>query len=258
MRSTPRRERSTQEIANIQSGLGEQRCGEPAEITPALVSVASKKVAARFDDVNGGFGARPKFPNTMALEVLLRAGDLGRVRKALDAMRAGGIWDHLGGGFHRYSTDERWLVPHFEKMLYDNAMLLGLYVDAWRATKEPLYEQTARAIAAYVAREMTSPDGGFYATQDADSEGDEGKFFVWTPAEIDAACGDDVEALRVSAKIAFERDRRRELRAQRGDGALRRRLRWKKSQPRCRSRETPRWRPWRARSLGCSRSGRSA
>jgi uncharacterized protein YyaL (SSP411 family) len=139
----------------------------------------------------------------MTLEVLLRAGDLARVRKALDAMRAGGIWDHLGGGFHRYSTDERWLVPHFEKMLYDNALLLRLYADAWKVTREPLYEQTARAIAAYVAREMTAPEGGFYATQDADSEGEEGRFFVWTRAEIAAACGEDDEAARV-AEAAFD------------------------------------------------------
>jgi uncharacterized protein len=167
------------------------------------VSHAASKLAARFDDRYGGFGQRPKFPNTMCLEVLLRAGDLARVRKALDAMRAGGVWDHLGGGFHRYSTDDRWLVPHFEKMLYDNALLLRVYVDAWRATGEPLYEQTARAIAAYVAREMTATEGGFYATQDADSEGEEGKFFVWTPAEIDAACAGDGEAARV-AKAAFD------------------------------------------------------
>ncbi len=96
----------------------------------------------------------------MSLDVLLRGGgQLERVRKALDAMRAGGIWDHLGGGFHRYSTDERWLVPHFEKMLYDNALLLRLYIDGWRATGDPRYAQTARAIAAYLAREMTSPEG---------------------------------------------------------------------------------------------------
>jgi|CZKU01.1.fsa_nt_gi uncharacterized protein YyaL (SSP411 family) len=174
-----------------------------AAITRESLGRATHKLAARFDDANGGFGRRPKFPNTMCLEVLLRAGDLPRVRKALDAMRAGGIWDHLGGGFHRYSTDERWLVPHFEKMLYDNALLLRLYADAWRATGEERYAATARAIGAYVAREMTSPDGGFYSTQDADSEGEEGRFFVWTPAEIDAACEGDAVAARV-AKIAFD------------------------------------------------------
>jgi uncharacterized protein len=172
-----------------------------AAITRESLGRAAHKLAGRFDDKNGGFGQRPKFPNTMCLDVLLRAGDVPRVRKALDAMRAGGIWDHLGGGFHRYSTDEQWLVPHFEKMLYDNALLLRFYVDAWRVTREPRYEQTARAIAAYVAREMTSPEGGFYATQDADSEGEEGKFFVWTPAEIDAACAGDDEAARVTKAV---------------------------------------------------------
>jgi uncharacterized protein YyaL (SSP411 family) len=189
----------TRAIADVQARAGEQ----PGEISPEALGKATRKMVARFDDEHGGFGHRPKFPNTMALHVLLRAGDVPRVRKALDAMRAGGIWDHLGGGFHRYSTDERWLVPHFEKMLYDNALLLRLYVDVWRVTGEPLYAETARAIAAYVAREMTSPGGGFYATQDADSEGDEGKFFVWTPAEVDAACAGDDEAARV-AKVAFD------------------------------------------------------
>jgi uncharacterized protein len=189
----------TRAIADAQARTGDN----PGEISAEALGRAAEKLVARFDDEHGGFGQRPKFPNTMALELLLRAGDVARVRKALGAMRAGGIWDHLGGGFHRYSTDERWLVPHFEKMLYDNALLLRLYVDAWRVTGEPLYAQTARAIAAYVAREMTSPGGGFYATQDADSEGDEGKFFVWTPAEIDAACAGDEEAARV-AKVAFD------------------------------------------------------
>jgi hypothetical protein len=192
-------EEITQAIRRVATG----DVGPGGAIEPDSVSRAAGKLAARFDDVNGGFGQRPKFPNTMCLDVLLRAGDRARVRKALDAMRAGGIWDHLGGGFHRYSTDDRWLVPHFEKMLYDNALLLRIYVEAWRAIGEPLYERTARAIAAYVAREMTAPDGGFYATQDADSEGEEGKFFVWTPAEVDAACAGDGEAARV-AKAAFD------------------------------------------------------
>ena len=159
---------------------------------PQVLERAVAMLSRRFDDEHGGFGTRPKFPNTMSLEALLRRGALdgdtealARVVLALDGMRSGGIYDHLGGGFHRYSTDEKWLVPHFEKMLYDNALLLRLYVDAWRATGEERFARTAREIAAYVAREMTAEDGGFYSTQDADSEGEEGKFFVWTPADID-------------------------------------------------------------------------
>ncbi len=159
---------------------------------PEVLERAVFTLGRRFDDTHGGFGTRPKFPNTMPLEALLRrgaldhdAGSLARVVLALDGMRTGGVYDHLGGGFHRYSTDEKWLVPHFEKMLYDNALLLRLYVDAWRATKEERFAATAREIIAYVAREMTSPEGGFFATQDADSEGEEGKFFVWTPADLD-------------------------------------------------------------------------
>jgi uncharacterized protein len=158
---------------------------------PDPLGRAAAALSRRFDDQHGGFGGRPKFPNTMGLEVLLRhahaAVDLeaaGRVRKALDAMRAGGVYDHLGGGFHRYSTDERWLVPHFEKMLYDNALLLRLYVDAGRALGEPRYLQVGRDVAAYLLREMKSPGGAFYATQDADSEGEEGKFFVFRPEEV--------------------------------------------------------------------------
>jgi uncharacterized protein YyaL (SSP411 family) len=166
----------------------------------AMVKRAAEKLVARFDDVHGGFGHRPKFPNTMSLDVLLRTGDVGRVRKALDAMRAGGIWDHLGGGFHRYSTDERWLVPHFEKMLYDNALLMRSYVDAWRATAEERYADTVRSIASYMAREMTSPEGAFYSTQDADSEGEEGRFFVWTPEQVDEACAGDADAARAAKR----------------------------------------------------------
>ncbi|WP_394836041.1 thioredoxin domain-containing protein [Pendulispora rubella] len=162
---------------------------------------AVAKLAPRFDAKHGGFGSRPKFPNTMSVDLLLRYaaldGDVpsrGQVAITLDAMRAGGIYDHLGGGFHRYSTDERWLVPHFEKMLYDNALLLRLYTDGARGLDEPRYAETAREIATYVAREMTDAGGGFYATQDADSEGVEGKFFVWSRDEIKTALAADSSA----------------------------------------------------------------
>ncbi len=159
-----------------------------------LLRNASRALLTRFDERHGGFGSKPKFPNTMALDILLRAGVLegdnvarGSAAIALDRMRQGGIWDHLRGGFHRYSTDERWLVPHFEKMLYDNALLLRLYVDGWRALGTPSYAATAREIVGYLVAEMRDESGGFYASQDADSEGHEGTFFVWTPADLEAA-----------------------------------------------------------------------
>jgi hypothetical protein len=185
-------------ITDVASGEAREAAGA---LSAALVTSATKKLAARFDDEHGGFGHKPKFPSTMSLDVLLRGGEGPRVAKALDAMRAGGIWDQLGGGFHRYSTDERWLVPHFEKMLYDNALLLRLYVDGWRAFGDPRYASTARDLAGYVLREMVSADGAFYATQDADSEGEEGRFFVWTPAQVDEACAVDTEAARVAKRV---------------------------------------------------------
>jgi uncharacterized protein YyaL (SSP411 family) len=198
-----RREEVTEQSAKLTLAIeevargGERAAGLPS---PELVAEAGRKLASRFDRQHGGFGHRPKFPNTMSLDVLVRTGHQALARLALDKMRAGGIWDHLGGGFHRYSTDERWLVPHFEKMLYDNALLLRLYVDGWRIFDDDRYADTARAIAAYLAREMTSPRGAFYATQDADSEGEEGKFFVWTPSQVDAACGSDTEAARAAKR----------------------------------------------------------
>ncbi len=173
---------------------------DSAPLGPDLLARAEKALGRRFDDEHGGFGRRPKFPNTMPLDVLLRRGalegderSLARVSLALGAMRGGGVFDQLGGGFHRYSTDEKWLVPHFEKMLYDNALLLRLYVDAFRATREPRWGETAGLIADYVLREMQAPEGGFFAAQDADSSGAEGSFFVWDRAEILAALGGDPE-----------------------------------------------------------------
>ena len=207
-------ERSAKELTSAITEVTNARA-EPTDPPLDVAIRAARAVEARFDTKHGGFGDRPKFPNTMVLDVMLRAharGDeraLGRVTQTLDAMRAGGIYDQLGGGFHRYSTDERWLVPHFEKMLYDNALIVRTTVDAWRATGAPRYAQTVSETLAYVEREMLSPDGLFYSTQDADSEGEEGRFFVWTRAELDAllAPGDaEVAALffGVTEKGNFE------------------------------------------------------
>jgi uncharacterized protein len=164
-----------------------------------VIENAVRKLNNIFDETNGGFGTQPKFPNPMNLALFMRywraTGHEGYLRMALLAlqkMAQGGIYDQLGGGFHRYSVDAQWLVPHFEKMLYDNAQLIRLYADAYRITKDPFYRRIVQETVTYVQREMLHPDGGFYATQDADSEGEEGKFFVWTPEEIVAVLGPDV------------------------------------------------------------------
>ena len=163
-----------------------------------LLDKAFTGIAASYDATNGGFGTQPKFPPSMTLSYLLREhfrsgrqSAMDMVNHSLARIGNGGIYDHLGGGYHRYSVDAKWLIPHFEKMLYDNALLMRTYTEAFQATGEPLFRKVVSETAAYVVREMLQPGGGFYATQDADSEGEEGRFFVWTPEEINGLLGEE-------------------------------------------------------------------
>ena len=155
-------------------------------LTPALLDVAEQGIARTFDHANGGFGRAPKFPPASTLEFLLRRDSpeaLRMVRKTLDAMAVGGMYDLVGGGFHRYSVDDRWLVPHFEKMLYDNALLASTYLHAWVVTGESRYRTVAEETIDYVVRELRLPDGGLASAQDADTNGVEGLTFTWTEEE---------------------------------------------------------------------------
>jgi uncharacterized protein YyaL (SSP411 family) len=171
--------------------------GSDFPIEPELLDAAYAGIIRNYDSINGGFGGAPKFPPAMTLEFLLRTHARTGNRDALDMvshtcrkMANGGMYDQLGGGFHRYSTDARWLVPHFEKMLYDNALLSRLYLHYFQISEEPFARETVEGILDYVLREMTHAEGGFYSTQDADSEGHEGKFFVWSMHEIRDALGE--------------------------------------------------------------------
>jgi uncharacterized protein len=172
--------------------------GSDYPIELELLDAAYAGIVRTYDSINGGFGGAPKFPPAMTLEFLLRTHARTGNRDALEMvshtcrkMANGGIYDQLGGGFHRYSTDARWLVPHFEKMLYDNALLSRLYLHYFQVSEEAFARETVEGILDYVLREMTHAEGGFYSTHDADSEGHEGKFFVWTMDEIRAALGED-------------------------------------------------------------------
>jgi uncharacterized protein len=190
------------EVEKMEAQL-ENALHQIAEIHPSQEAVSDKVLSrafdaleSQFDSIYGGFGKAPKFPGSMALSFLLRYWKsigskkaLEMVERTLEKMAQGGIYDHLGGGFHRYSVDERWLIPHFEKMLYDNALLSRTYFEAYQATQKVRYRRVGEETLNYVLGEMKSPEGGFYSTQDADSEGEEGKFYVWTRDEIKKVLG---------------------------------------------------------------------
>jgi uncharacterized protein YyaL (SSP411 family) len=195
------REKVEKQGDQLQGYLREWAAGAPADasvIAKETVDATARLLSRYIDPARGGFSSEGnKFPPSMALELMLRVHRrtqdptlLEAVTVTLDHMARGGIYDHVGGGICRYSTDPDWLVPHFEKMLYDQALVSGIYLDAYQATRDPLYAATARDIFAYVLEDLQSPEGGFYSTRDADSEGLEGAFYVWTDVEVKAVLGE--------------------------------------------------------------------
>ncbi len=175
---------------------------DPANLPTDVLARARDGIASQFDPQFGGFGSAPKFPQAMTLDFLLQravgeddADALAMVSTSLDAMAAGGMYDVVGGGFHRYSVDESWLIPHFEKMLYDQALLLRVYLHAHLVTGEPRYRRVVEEIVGYVMRDLRHDAGGFFSAEDADSEGVEGKFYAWSLAELVEVCGDDAGAV---------------------------------------------------------------
>jgi len=195
---------TTQQIATALKKMETRRTmGETLD--PRAVDEAFRQLGGRYDKVNGGFGSAPKFPSPHNFIFLTRywrsTGNqlaLDMATHSLETMRLGGIYDQVGFGFHRYSTDPEWLVPHFEKMLYDQAMLTMAFTEAWQATGNPVFESTVREIVTYVLRDMTSPEGAFFSAEDADSEGEEGLFYVWTLAEIEEILGAEDAAFAAS------------------------------------------------------------
>ena len=181
-------------LGSLSSPGGETRA------TAELADACAVYLERQHDDACGGFGSAPKFPSPANLSFLLgrwargaRGAETARrmVLGQLEAMREGGLHDHLGGGFHRYATDREWRIPHFEKMLYDQALLADAYLDGYRASGDTRWADTARSVFTYVARDLTSPDGAFFSAEDADSEGEEGRFYAWTPSQLESVLGAD-------------------------------------------------------------------
>ena len=201
------RDKVHEAAAQITEAVQSQFAGSPGDdLDETVLRSGFEELAARFDPEHAGFGRAPKFPTPHQLTFLLRywrrSGDeraLAMVEATLQRMRMGGIYDQVGFGFHRYSTDRRWLVPHFEKMLYDQALLLTAYAETYQATGNPLYAAVAREITAYVVRDLRTSEGAFDSAEDADSEGEEGKFYVWTQEEIEGILGPEEATLYVRA-----------------------------------------------------------
>ncbi len=190
-------EKSVEQILNALHRLSEVRESQRS-FAPDIIAQSAEQLAQAYDREHGGLGRAPKFPNVGVYELFLRHYRRSRderflemVTHTLTKMALGGIYDHLGGGFHRYSVDEKWLVPHFEKMLYDNAQLTRICAQVFAITGDPLFKRVTEETLQYLLREMLHPEGGFYSTQDADSEGEEGKFFVWTPDDIVQVLGEE-------------------------------------------------------------------
>lgn len=202
---------SGQRLAQALQQQGQLTAGpRRRELDREVLYAAFRALQQEFDRLHGGWGS-VKFPQPMALEFLLRyhhaIGDpdaLEMVTQTLEAMARGGMYDQLGGGFHRYSVDDRWLVPHFEKMSYDNSQLARVYLHAWQVTGHRFFRTIGEEVLDYVVREMTDPAGGFYSTQDADSEGQEGRFFLWTPDEVRQVLGSDAEGFMAAYGVTQE------------------------------------------------------